>query len=50
MEDGIENPIHRLFLITHTQKKANWVKAGVKSRKRIDWFHGDRKNNYKFSI
>ena len=49
MEDRIENPIRRLFLITH-QKKANWVKAGVKSRKRIDWFHGDRKNNYKFSI
>jgi hypothetical protein len=51
MEDRIENPIRRLFLITH-QKKANWVKAGVKSRKRIDWFHGDRKIiiNFQFEI
>jgi hypothetical protein len=33
MEDGIENPIHRLFLITHTKKKPTGSKRAWRAEK-----------------
>lgn len=40
MEDGIENPIHRLFLITHTQKKSQLGQSGREEQKKdrlVSW-------------